>query len=458
VAYLFKQNAGAFTALGVAGYVLVRPHGSEALTRIARAAYVVGAATLVTALMREEFDAGFAVALWLPLLLALGALAYRASRESAEPRTSLLAEVAISAGAFAVVTIGWLVPLLLALGPAQTPLGLFVGEVDQASIASSFEPLEAGAKVALLIAIWVPIAAARQWRSRWVLAGLASSAIVVALPTWQGERGPATDDPLLMPLTSWLDQLFGTLHLYLPGLAIWAAVPAVLVMRGARGTLLAYYVLFGSLASLVVYPRADTVHTIVASPMALVAGVGALAMVSRSSSGFSRVLALTALVALPVVAVAPSLGWRAAILLTADDSGQRFSYANLGAERAAVLVPRRVADDLGGVAGYVQAGTLPGQPLFVYPVAPLVNFLADRPNPTRFDHYLPGTLTSTDFEEVITDLDRSAPRYIVWDTYGVQFWETDPANRPLTDYIWRCYQPHAAFQQYLVLERKPDGC
>jgi len=296
------------------------------------------------------------------------------------------------------------------------------------------------------------------WRSRWAVAALASTAVIVVLPTWQGERGAVTDDPLLMPLTSWLDQLFGSLHLYLPALATWAAVLAVLVMRGARATLLAFYVLFGSLASLVMYPRADTVHTIVASPMALVAGIGAVAMVSRSLTGLQRVLAVTALLALPVVAVAPELGWRAAILLTADDSGQRLNYANLGLERARVLVPRRVADDLGGVVNYVQAGTPPGQPLFVYPVAPLINFLADRPNPTRFDHFLPGTLTSTDFEEVIGDLERAAPRYVVWDAYGVQFWETDPANRPLSDYIWRCYEMHAAFQQYLVLARKPDSC
>jgi Dolichyl-phosphate-mannose-protein mannosyltransferase len=458
VAYLFKQNVGAFTALGVAGYVMLRPHGSAALSRIARVAYVVGAATVVTALMREELDAGFAAALWLPLLVCLGGLALRAARDPAQKDSSLVAEALVSAAAFAGVTAAWLVPLLVALGPAQTPLALFAGDVDQASIASTLAPLTVGSKAALLLAICAIIIAARKWRSRWLALGLGLGLLILVLPTWEGPRGPVTNDPQLMPPTSWLDGQFGTLHLYLPTLAMWAAIPAMLVARGARGALLGYFLLFGSLASLVMYPRADVVHAIVASPMALVAGVGGLAVLARRLAGLPRAITLTVLVALPVAAVAPQVGWRAATLLSADDSSQRLNYANLGLERAPVLVPKRVADDLGGVVKYVQAGTPPGQPVFVYPVAPLVSFLADRPNPTRFDHFLPGTLTSTDFGEVIADLQRAAPRYVVWDAYGVQFWETDAANRTLSDYIWRCYQPDAGFQQYLVLERKPEGC
>ena len=38
--------------------------------------------------------------------------------------------------------------------------------------------------------------------------------------------------------------------------------------------------------------------------------------------------------------------------------------------------------------------------------------------------------------------------------------ETDPANRPLSDYVWRCYEQVTAFNLYLVLERRADteGC
>jgi hypothetical protein len=37
-------------------------------------------------------------------------------------------------------------------------------------------------------------------------------------------------------------------------------------------------------------------------------------------------------------------------------------------------------------------------------------------------------------------------------------WQTDPANRPLSDYLWRCYQEVAAFHLYLILERTLDDC
>ena len=96
--------------------------------------------------------------------------------------------------------------------------------------------------------------------------------------------------------------------------------------------------------------------------------------------------------------------------------------------------------------------------MLVYPAAPLLNFLADRPNPHRFDHFLQGALSSADFVQVIDALERSRPRYVIWDHRGVIVWQTDQANRPLSDYLWRCYQQVASFHFYLVLERRSDTC
>jgi hypothetical protein len=171
-----------------------------------------------------------------------------------------------------------------------------------------------------------------------------------------------------------------------------------------------------------------------------------------------RLSVMACLLSMPLIAVAPQVVWRAATLISPEDPARRLDYAELDLARAPVLVPRGMADDLRGVVTYVQAGTLPGQPLFAYPAAPLLNFLAARPNPTRFDHYLPGLLSAADFAEVIASLERSPPRYVVWDHLGVRRWETTPANGVLSDYIWRCYHQVAAFRLYLVLERTPDAC
>jgi hypothetical protein len=164
------------------------------------------------------------------------------------------------------------------------------------------------------------------------------------------------------------------------------------------------------------------------------------------------------LLLLPTLALAPQVMWRYAAFVSPEKNHARLDYEPLGLARAPVLVPRQLAEDTRNVVEFVQAGTPPGEPFFAYPVQPLFNFLADRPNPTRFDHFLPGTLRSRDFAEVIDDLERSRPRYVLWDHIGVLVWETDPANTPLSDYLWDCYSEVAAFHTYLVLERRINEC
>ena len=118
-----------------------------------------------------------------------------------------------------------------------------------------------------------------------------------------------------------------------------------------------------------------------------------------------------------------------------------------------MVLPEYIATSVRGAVRYVQAGTPPGAPFFAYPVDPLFNFLADRPNPTRFNHFIAGALTPSDLEEVIRDLDRAKPRYVLWDHGGATYFKSDLTNRPLSDYIWSCYAQVANFTPYLILER-----
>ncbi len=275
------------------------------------------------------------------------------------------------------VTVSWLLPLGLALGPRDVPLGLFLGEVDPRGLVIGFD-------------------------------------------------APNLD----------------RLHLYLPTLAACAGLLALISTRNNR--LQTWYVLFGALAMLAMYPRSDSAHALVASPPILVAAAWALSRVRP------RLLAV-ALLGVPLVAVAPQVAWRADLL-------RAESYEPLGLARAAVLVPRTTAADTRGVVEFVQANTPPGAPLFVYPAAPLLNFLAERPNPTRFDHFFPGTLSQSEFDSAIAELEQARPRYVIWDHRGVVVWATDPANRPLSDYLWACYREVAAYNLYLVLERQSDSC
>jgi hypothetical protein len=460
VAYVFKQNIGAFTAIGLGGYVLLRPRARVSVwLRTWQMAFVIGTALLVTAVMREGLDALSFAGLWLPVMVILGLLMYRAVREAPEADGSVLADALVSGGSFTLVTAAWLAPLMVALGPWQTPLGLFVGEVDQASIASAFADFTPGIPPLLLAVIWISAVLVLRRQTRWqvLVTAIGLTAVVLGLPIWQGPRDVLTKDPLFQPVVGWLDVNFGTLSLYLPSMAVWAGIAGLLAYGGRRSPL-PYFVLFGALSSLTLYPRVDLLHSIVSSPAALVAGAGTLAHVYRGFFGWRRNLLMATLILVSVATVAPQVAWRVATLVSPEDTGTRFDYESLDLASAPVSVPRLSAQDMRNVVAYLDAGTPPGEPLFVYPVAPLMNFLADRPNPTPFDHYLPGTLTPEDFDTVIAALQAARPRYVMWDDLGVHLWGTDPANRPLSDYIWSCYHEVAAFHPYLVLERNADGC
>jgi hypothetical protein len=379
VSFLFKQNVGAFTALGVAAYVVLRQRACGHILRWTQVLFALAVAVAVSAFLWPGIDGRLALAVWLPVLVAV-AIALRDHHRGTDrvgPGEVVREASAASAG-FGIVTVAWLLPLALALGPREIPVGLFLGDVDPRGLAIGFD-------------------------------------------------APGLD----------------RLHLYLPALAAWAGLLALLATRASG--VQTWYVLFGALALLAMYPRADSAHALVASPPILVAGAWALSRVRP------RLLA-AALLSVPLLAVAPQVAWRADLLA-------KEPYAPLGLARAEnLLVPVTTAEDTRGVVEFVQANTPPGAPLFVCPAAPLLNFLADRPNPTRFEHFFPGTLTQRDFEIAIAELKRARPRYVIWDHRGVVVWGTDLASRPLSDYVWTCYQQVAAFNLYLVLERRTDSC
>jgi hypothetical protein len=213
------------------------------------------------------------------------------------------------------------------------------------------------------------------------------------------------------------------------------------------------------LAALAFYPRFDLPHALLAGPPLFVVGAWALFRAHRvlaaGADSRVRVAVFAALLVVPTAAVLPGACWRYVTLVHADPrASEPPPYVPLGLERAPVLAPRHLAESVRGAVEYIQAGTPPGQSFFAYPAVPLFNFLADRPNPTRFNHLLHGALTAEEMVGVIVDLETARPRYVIWDHSGVVTFRTDPGNRPLSDYIWRCYAQVANFPPYLILERQ----
>jgi 4-amino-4-deoxy-L-arabinose transferase-like glycosyltransferase len=467
LAFLFKQNIGAFTAIGLAGYIVLRPQVAGRVLRATQVGFAVVVSVAITVLVRPDLDPLLAGALWLPPLLTLAllvrmALTARKDASWAAGLSQLIKESATAGAPFVAVTVLWLVPLAAAIGLSQVPIGLFLGSIDQTGIATPLADFTVGAPALLAIALWLPTALLlidrRQQSRNLLVAAVVLTLLVFVLPLWHGPRDRLTEDAGFAPLLTALDVSYGTLHLYLPALAAWAALVALALKPVG---LASWYLLFGVLAALTMYPRADTAHALVSGPPVFVAGAWALSQVYRTlctTAAWRRLVVVLSLLLVPLAALAPQVMWRYAVFVAPEQDADRLDYTPLRLARAPVLVPSQWAEDMRSVVEYVRAGTPVGAPFFAYPVVPLFNFLADRPNPTRFDHFLPGTLTSGDMQEVIADLQRAQPRYVLWDHLGVVLWKTDPANRPLSDYMWRCYSEVAAFHLYLVLERRPGQC
>ena len=473
LAFAFKQNIGAFAALAIGGYLLLlqeRPRTGW-LLRLGQVGFALVLGLAATVLLWPGLTVLLGVALWAPLVLTLVLLVWIAWRRSQTGGwTAGLVPVVLDGLAagipFVAVTLAWLVPLTLALGFSGVPWGLFVGQVNQGALILPLELPSPGARGALLVAIWLPLALAylTGWptrpQPRILLYALVGSLLAIVLPTAYSIDPSLSEEPTPFPWLGYLDAEFGTHFIYLPVLAAWAGLGMLLfgIVHSRPTTMLGWYLLAGGLTALSLYPRVDTIHAMFSGPPLLVVGAWAFAAAHRSLAGCSNVVAQVAvyigLLVIPVVAVAPHVYWRYVSITHPNPRvAEPPPYVELGLERAQVLVPEFIAVSVRGAVEYVQAGTPPGAPFFAYPVDPLFNFLADRHNPTRFNHFIAGALTPSDLDEVIADLDEAKPRYILWDHGGATYFKADLTNRKLSDYIWGCYAQVANFTPYLILER-----
>jgi hypothetical protein len=454
-AFAFKQNVGAFAVLGGSGWLLMWPSSiSRRWLLLTRALYVIVVAGAVHRLLAPDLDELLAFTVWLPLLAGLILVSLWSSFVHVESAScGLIRDGLMFACGLLVTTLAWLVPLMYALGPDATPVGLFIGQVNQGALRFPLEALPEGAPPLLMIAVWLPLSISAFLRgpTRDLLAtvpgaGLAS-VVALALPLRAGALNTLGITPGMLPTLDWLDLEFGTIFLYVPALIAWSAMLLVLATGEIRVVCL---VLVGVIAQVALFPRADASHALLAGAPLLVVSAWVLARVHRrlaaNVSRPGRAALFAALLIVPVAAAAPHTVSRLVNLV--EPSRVRFGVA-----AAPVMVPVDTADELGGAVRYMEQGTPPGEPLFAYPVDPLVNVLTDRPNPTRFDHFLPGALSPEDMHAVVGALDTARPRFVLWDHAAVVFWETDKPNRIISDYIWSCYRQVATFGLYLVLER-----
>lgn len=242
--------------------------------------------------------------------------------------------------------------------------------------------------------------------------------------------------PLLVALGGDVSHL-GVLVGQVPGAGLWSppepmivtplicAVGGVWLLRqparqnDADRLPLAWLLVSGIALFVTQFPRMDDLHLVWSMPLLAVVGTIALDRLQPR-------------LALILLAYALSLAWPA---ITERSAFLLEPRAALDGVSAPVETTAAIVD----VTRAIDAGTAPGEPIFVYPSSPLLYVLADRPNPTRFDHLNPGALSPDDVDSVIRDLETAQPRLVVISDFWSNYWGPPAQNAPIDAWIAEHY-------------------
>jgi hypothetical protein len=215
------------------------------------------------------------------------------------------------------------------------------------------------------------------------------------------------------------------------------------------------------------YPRMDEVHLQFSAPLLWIVGAYVLwrifAWITRPPAAnpcnrLRRGATYIVLVGLPFAAAWPMLEARLeALLVPQPDALLGLAtprYVPVGLPGASVLETEEFASKYQRLAGYFRQHSRADDLIFVYPAAPLLYYLLDRPNATRFNHVLPGLLSAAEEREAIERLSSVPASYVVWDSFGADYWGRPGVYQHLTDYIWDNYAPVESIGGFEVMRRK----
>jgi hypothetical protein len=213
-------------------------------------------------------------------------------------------------------------------------------------------------------------------------------------------------------------------------------------------------VVFALLFFLGIFPSAIWSHLVfILAPVLLVLGLVGdrvsswIEAHSRAAAwGWKGLFAALALGAL-------ALGWRISVDL------RRWYPEPLGLARATLRVSPDQRALLRGATRFLERCARPGEPVFVVPDMPLVYFLANRHNPTRFDLVIPGDVSGP---SIVERLAQTGTRCVVYNPkMYLQFAPFDELFPEVARHLETSYRRAAVIRGQdsewygLVRERKP---
>ncbi len=499
-AFAFKQNVGLFALMALIGLVFVEyerlPAGAVPaavlraaawgpIARLATAlpraapAYLLLVAAAVGWLARAHISAMTVVQFVAPL----GALAWQRvaaarlgppCRKVHEERLAAAAfRLAVAIGAFLLVTVPWVAAFLVVLGPAETPLAAFVGAIDTSGYFLEIEALRPaiGPVIGLLL-----LSAATAWAvahpwPRAVRLGVALAAGPLAAGLVASLVADAAAVHPSFPRAAALLSVHATtnLILYLPIASFWSGFALLAAGRVPRADrpVLRWLLLAGAFLYLTQYPRADEPHLVWSAPLLWLVGAYCLwrlwAWATRDLAPHRRRLRQAtlylALLGLPLAAVWPNLEQRRQELLTRRPGasatfGSPHTLVAVDLPGARVYEVEELARKYQQLNAYFALHSRPGERIFVFPAAPLLYILVDRPNGTRFNHLLPGLVSPRDEQEAIERLASVPVTWVIWDSFGENYWLERDDYQALRYRIWDAYEPVESIGGFEIMRRK----
>ena len=97
------------------------------------------------------------------------------------------------------------------------------------------------------------------------------------------------------------------------------------------------------------------------------------------------------------------------------------------------------------VIDYVQAHTVPGETILVYPYLPLYYYLTDTYSPSAYEYFQPGMHTPQQAAEMLAALKAKRVRVVLFE---LSFWEKIPNSWPSTPISAIAHDPLADYIQH----------
>lgn len=133
-------------------------------------------------------------------------------------------------------------------------------------------------------------------------------------------------------------------------------------------------------------------------------------------------------------------------------------YRTLDIPRARVLLPHNMCEILSSVVRHVTIHTCAGDYLIAMPYAPIFNFLTDRPNPTRYDIFLPGEMDGSEEQqhEITRSMENPRLKYVIMDDQpqsGIDAQQIEQTIPEVYKYIAEHFVLEKEIGSYRILRR-----